>query len=70
MSFLLQNCKETKMEISAFFVITFEPIKIQTYDHLNLNFVKDENTVDEKMARNGPKWPFILSDSFPIRVYT
>ena len=22
-----------------------------------------------KKAKNGPKWPFILSDSFPIRVY-
>ena len=31
--------------------------------------MKDENTVGEKMARHGPKLPFILSDLFPIRVY-
>ena len=61
-------------EIFALFcVITFEPIKIQTHlspqnDHLNLSFVKDKNRAGEKMARNGPKGPFILSDSFPIRV--
>ena len=61
------------MEIFAFCVITFEPTMIQTClapqnDRLNLSFVKDENIVAEKMARNGPKWPFILSDSFKIRV--
>ncbi len=33
-------------------------------DYLNLSFLKDENTVGKKMARNGPKQPFILSDSF------
>ena len=63
-----------EMEIFAFCVIMFEPIKIYTClasqnDRLNLSFVKDENTIGEKMARNGPKRPFILSDSFPIRVY-
>ena len=26
--FFLQNCKKTKIETFAFFVITFEPIKI------------------------------------------
>ena len=74
MIFLLQNRKKMEMEIFALCVIMFEPIKIQTplapqNDRLNLSFVKDENTVGEKMARNGPKRPFVLSDSFPIRVY-
>ena len=74
MSFLLQNRKKREIEIFAFRVIMFEPIKIYTClasqnDRLNLSFVKDENTVGKKMATNGPKWPFILSDSFPIRVY-
>ena len=63
----VQNRKKREMEIFAFRVIMFEPIKIYTClasqnDRLNLSFVKDENTV-------GKKCPFILSDSFPIRVY-
>ena len=42
----LQNRTKTKMEIIAFCVITFEPIKIQTHsapqnDRLNFSFVKD-----------------------------
>ena len=45
------------MEMFVFYVITFEPIKIQTYsaiqnDRLNLSFVK---VVGRKMARNGRK---------------
>ena len=73
MSFLLQNCKKMEMEIFALCVIKFEPIKVQTRltpqnNHLNLSFVKDENTVCKKMAINGPKRPFIMSDSFTIRV--
>ena len=44
--FFLQNRTKTKMEKIAFCVITFDPIKIQTYsvpqnDHLNFSFVKD-----------------------------
>ena len=44
----------------AFCVITFEPIKIQTYlapqnDRLNLSFVKDIHVIAEKMARKGRK---------------
>ena len=59
MSFLLQNCKKTELEIFAFCVITFEPIKIQTCsapqkDRLNLSFVKDENTVGEKWPKMVP----------------
>ena len=47
------------MEILAFCVMRFEPIKIQTRlapqnDRLNLSFVKDENTVGEK------KWPEMI----------
>ena len=43
--FFLQNRTKTKMEIIAFCVITFEPIKIKTCsapqnDRLNLSFVK------------------------------
>ena len=50
------------MIIFAFCVIIF---KIQTRlapqnGGLNLRFVKDENTVGEKMAENGPKPPFIM----------
>ena len=56
----LQNCKKTKMETFAFFVITFEPIKIKTCsapqnDRHNLSFVKDANMVGQKMAGNGRK---------------
>ena len=45
-NFFLQNRTKTKMEKIVFFVITFEPIKIQTHstpqnDRLNLGFVKD-----------------------------
>ena len=48
------------MEIFAFCVISFEPIKFQTHqapqnDRLNLNFVKDAHTYGEKMVRNGHK---------------
>ena len=61
------------MVIFAFCVIMFEPIKIQTRltpqnDCLNISFLRYENIVGKTMAKNGPKWPFILSDSFPIRV--
>ena len=46
------------MEKIAFFVITFDPIKMQTHsaphnDRLNFSFVKDEHTYFKKMARIG-----------------
>ena len=49
-----------EMEIFAFCVITFEPIKIQTNsahqnDRLNLSFVKDKHAVGKNMARNSHK---------------
>ena len=49
-----------KIEIIAFCVITFEPIKVQTCsapqnDRLNLSFVKDINVDGVKLARNGRK---------------
>ena len=48
------------MDIFAFCVINFEPIRIQTCsapqnDGLNLSFVKDINTVDKKMAGSDRK---------------
>ena len=69
----MKNTHKRKITKQKQKYLLFKQIKIQTClapqnDHLNLSFVKDENTVGEKMARNGPKWPFILSDSFPIRV--
>ena len=44
----------------AFYVITFEPIEIQTCsapqnDRLNFSFVKNKHTVGKKMARYGRK---------------
>ena len=52
--------KLKKMEIFAFCVITFEPIKLQTHSapqngRLNFSFVKDVHVVGEKVARMGRK---------------
>ena len=74
MSVLVQNCKRLEMEIFAFFVIIFEPIRIQTLyapqnDRLNLSFVKNEHTGGIKMARNGRKMAIYESVLFRIRVY-
>ena len=57
--FFLQNRTKTKMEIIAFCVITFGPIKVKTCsvpqnDRLNFSFVKDIYAVGKNMARNGP----------------
>ena len=57
------------MEKIAFFVITFEPIKIQTRsapqnDSLNFSFVKDIHVVGEKVARNGHKTDIQTSSKF------
>ena len=43
-----------------FYVVTFDPIEIQTHqapqnDRLNLSFLKDFHVVGEKMARKGHK---------------
>ena len=51
--FVLQSRKKNEMEIFAFGVITFEPIKIQTClapqnDRLILSFVKDNHLVAKK----------------------
>ena len=48
---------------SAFCVIMFEPIEVQTCSApqngcLNLRFVKDICVDDKKLARNGQKRPF------------
>ena len=63
--------KKWNRNISIFFII-FEPIRLVL--HLKITvwtsvLCKMKNTVGKNMARIGPKWPFILSDSFPIRVY-
>ena len=65
MSVFVQNHKKTKMEISAFCIITFKPITIQSHeapqnDCLNLSFEKDEHTNGKKMARNGRKTAIFL----------
>ena len=57
LGFFLQNHKKTKMEIFAFCVITFVPIKIQTFSApqnncLNLSFEKDIKIVGKKPATN------------------
>ena len=56
----LQNWKKNRMENICFFVITFEPIKIETRaapqnDCLNLSFVENIHVVGKKMARKGQK---------------
>jgi hypothetical protein len=53
--FFLQNRTKTKMERITFCVITFEPIKIQTYsapqnDRLNVSFVKDTHVDGGNLA--------------------
>ena len=63
------------MEIFAFCVIPFEPIKIQTCsspqnDRLTLSFVKDINVCSwQKIARNGRKIAICNSPFLCIRIY-
>jgi hypothetical protein len=50
----------------AFYVITFEPIEVQTLsvpqnDRLNLSFVKDIHVDGGKLARNGGKTTIYIS---------
>ena len=59
--------------VFAFYVITFEPIKIKTCsalqnDRLNLSFVKDINVDCEKMTRNGYKMAKIIFESVFLRI--
>ena len=49
-------------------IVNLTPLPPSKLATLFMDGPKDENTVGEKMARNGPKRPFILSDSFPIQV--
>ena len=56
--FFLQNRKKREMEMLAFCVSTFEPIKIQTCsapqnNYLNLSFVIYIHIIGKKMASNG-----------------
>ena len=58
-----------KMEKIAFFVITFEQIKIQTYsapqnDRLNFSFVKDINVDGKNLAWNSCKMAICQSTFF------
>ena len=60
-----------EMEIFAVYVITFEPIRIQTCsspqnDRLNLSFVKDFHVVGKKMTKNGQKMAIFESSIFRI----
>ena len=71
MSVFGQNHKILEMEIFAFCVISFQPIRIQIHyecenDHLNLSFVKDGKKVD----RNGCKMAIYESVLFRIRLYS
>ena len=63
-SFFLQFCTKTHacgfcvFCVFVFYVITFVPVKIQTWsapqnDRLNLSFVKDKNVAGKKMVRYG-----------------
>ena len=57
LEFFLQNRKKGKTEIFAFCVITFEPIKIQSYflpqsDYLNRSYVKYIHVAGEKIPKN------------------
>ena len=76
-SVFVQNCKKPKLEIFAFCVITFEPIKILNRsapqnDHLNHSFAKDVHVVGngKKVARNGRKMAIYESVLFRNRVDT
>ena len=67
--FFLQNPTKKKMEKIAFFVTTFEPIKIQTHsapqnDCLNLSFVKDIYVDGGNLAIKGCKTAISQSTSF------
>ena len=68
--FILQNHKKWEMEMFAFCVINFEPIKIQTCsvpqnDHLNLSFVKDIHVVGKTRPEMVVKRPFNTLLRFP-----
>ena len=47
--------KKRKRKYFAFWVITFEPNKMQTRSAPQMTFVKDIYVVGEKMTRNGGK---------------
>ena len=58
--FFFQNRKPPEMNKIVFYVVAFDPIKIQASQEpqnvpLNPSFVKDINVVGRKMARNGSK---------------
>ena len=51
----LQNHKQRETKMFAFCVKSYEPVKHLRNICPNLSFVKDENTVGQKKARNGHK---------------
>ena len=56
-------------DLNQYFVVAFDPIKIQTClalqnDCQNLSFVKDIYVVGEKMTRNGHKMSKLKSSIF------
>ena len=60
MFFLHKLQKKKKITLFVFYVVVFDPIKIQTCqtlqnELLNLIFVKDIHIVCKNMTRNGPK---------------
>ena len=60
MSVFVKNGKKREMEIVAFCVKTFEPIKNKTFevhqnDRQNFSFVKDEHIYVKRMVRKGCK---------------
>ena len=71
--FFLQNGKIWKQKTNVFYVIAFDPIKIQTCSAPqngceNLSLVKVFNVVGRKMARNGLK--MVISYLCDIRIET
>ena len=60
------------MKIVTFYVITIEPIKVQTHsasqnDRLNLRFVKDKHVVGKKMTIYGLKMAIYQLLFFGVR---
>jgi hypothetical protein len=71
----IKICDDRRLVVTssfAFYVITFEPIEVQTRsapqnDRLNLRFVKDTSVNGRKLARNGPKTTIYISRVSQVR---
>jgi hypothetical protein len=69
---ICDDCRLVVTSSFAFYVITFEPIEVQTRsalqsDRLNLSFVKDIYVDGRKLARNGQKMTFYISSVSQVR---